>query len=163
VACVRDGAASIRWESSPRKWNDWRDTRSLHPLEAVRRIVVGRTVLRRGQCRTSGQIDYCAVVVVIGVADINRIAERLRMFGRPLRARRALANPVARRCRASLSSTIRFSRTIPARGRCNTVFAGAGCGWLLGESRYGKIDVVIVRRASRCRASLFARCTTVRT
>lgn len=163
--CERAGAVSIPLGIIPGgSGNDVaRHLGVSSPLEAVRRIVVGRTgPFDVAKVETGGQIDYCAVVVGwVGVADINSIAERLRMFGPPRYALAALWQILcARRCKASLvldDQILEDDFLLVAA--CNTVFAGAGMR-LAPRAKVddGKIDVVILRRASRWqRLRLFAR------
>jgi sphingosine kinase len=124
------------------------------PLEAVRRIVAGRTepldVIR---VSLQDQVVFCIDIVGWGaVADINCTAEKLRMLGPPRYAVAALWHILrAKRRRAKLVLDGRtmedeFSFIIA----CNPKFTGLKMKLApLAETTDGKVDVVFVRRATR--------------
>jgi YegS/Rv2252/BmrU family lipid kinase len=124
------------------------------PLDAAGRIIAGRTspfdVMK---VDAGGETDYCVTLVGwTGVADINATAARLRSLGWLRYAIAALSHIVrAKRRRARL---VLDDRTLDDEfllvAACNTVFAGSGMR-LAPRAKVddGKIDVVILRRASR--------------
>jgi YegS/Rv2252/BmrU family lipid kinase len=124
------------------------------PLEAARRIVAGRTSpFDVAKVEAAGQTDYCVTIVGwAGVADINCTAERLRMLGPPRYAVAALWQILfPRRRRAKLVLDGRgFEDDFLLVVACNTVFSGSGMR-LAPRAKVddGKIDVVILRSASR--------------
>ena len=127
-----------------------------NPQEAVRRIIVGRTSpFDVVKVEVGGPIDYCVTIVGwVGVADINCTAERLRMFGPPRYALAALWQILIgqpRRARLVLDDQI-IEDNFLLVAACNTIFSGAGMQ-LAPRAKVddGKIDVVILRRASRWR------------
>ncbi len=124
------------------------------PFEAARRIVVGRTSpFDVAKVEAGGQTDYCVTIVGwVGVADINCTAERLRMLGPPRYAVAALWHilfPKRRRARLVLDDQS-FEDDFLLVVACNTVFSGSGMR-LAPRAKVddGKLDVVILRRASR--------------
>jgi YegS/Rv2252/BmrU family lipid kinase len=124
------------------------------PLEAVRRITVGRTCpLDVARTIMGPRVVYCVDIVGWGaVADINCSAERLRRIG-PLRyAVAALWHIVkARRRRARLVlDGATFDDEFLFVIGCNTKFTGKDMKLApRAEIGDGKIDVVVLRRASR--------------
>jgi sphingosine kinase len=123
-------------------------------LDAAQRIVAGHTrPLDVVRTTTENGVTYCVNIVGWGAAvDINRTAERLRMFGPPRYAAAALTHIVrARRRRAKVvldGDVIEDDFLLVVA--CNTKFTGKGM--LLApnaETDDGKVDVVFVRRASR--------------
>jgi sphingosine kinase len=127
---------------------------STDPLEAARRIVSGSTQpLDVVRVTTGGDVTYCANIIGWGAAvDINRTAERLRMFGPPRYAAAAILQVLrARRRRAKLVLDGQvldddFLMVVA----CNTKFTGAGMQLAPNaEIGDGKVDIVFVRRASR--------------
>lgn len=124
------------------------------PLEATRRIVAGQTrpldVIRV----TSGnQVFYCVNIIGWGIAvDINRTAERLRWLG-PLRYAVSAFTHIllARRrwARVVLDGQILEDTFLFVAG-CNTKFTGKRMQLAPNaEICDGKIDIVLVRRATR--------------
>jgi len=124
------------------------------PLEAARRIAAGRIQpLDVTRVTTCDQVVFCVDIVGWGaVADINGTAERLRLLGPPRYAVAALWNIVrARPCRAKL---VLDGRTIDDEFlfiiACNAKFTGSAMKLAPhAEIGDGKIDVVVLRRASR--------------
>jgi YegS/Rv2252/BmrU family lipid kinase len=125
-----------------------------NPLVAVRRIVMGRTgSFDVAQVEIGGQTAYCVTLVgSVGVADINCVAERLRMLGSPRYAIAALWHILfaeRRRARLALDDQI-FEDEFLLVAACNTVFSGSGMRLApRAKTDDGKIDVVILRSASR--------------
>ncbi|MHB8969468.1 MAG: diacylglycerol/lipid kinase family protein [Pirellulaceae bacterium] len=123
-------------------------------LEAARRIAAGRTgPFDVAKVEAGGRTYYCTTIIGWGaVADINRTAERLRMLGPSRYAFASLLQILsAKRRRARLVLDERSCEDdflmIVA---CNTVFAGAGMQLTPhAKADDGKIDVVVVRDASR--------------
>ena len=124
------------------------------PPEAARRIVTGRTQpLDVVRVTLHDQVVFCVDIVGWGaVADINCTAERLRMLGPPRYAAAALWHILrARRRRARLvldgqAVDDEFLFVIA----CNPKFTGSGMKLAPhAEIGDGKIDVVVVRRATR--------------
>jgi YegS/Rv2252/BmrU family lipid kinase len=124
------------------------------PLEAARRIVVGRSSpFDVAKVEAAGQIDYCVTIVGwAGVADVNCTAERLRMIGPTRYAMAAIWQILfAKRRRARL---VLDDRTVDGDfllvAVCNTVFSGSGMR-LAPRAKVDddKLDVVVIRRASR--------------
>jgi len=124
------------------------------PLDAARRIVAGRTCsLDAVKVTMGGQIVYSVDIIGWGgVADINRTAEGLRLLGPSRYAAAALWHLLrARRQRARVILDDRmidddFLFVIA----CNTKFTGKGMKLApRAELGDGKIDVVLVRHASR--------------
>jgi YegS/Rv2252/BmrU family lipid kinase len=124
------------------------------PLDAARRIVAGRTSpFDVVKVERAGQTDYCLTIVGwAGVADINCTAERLRMLGTPRYAVAALWRilfPKRRKAKLILDNQD-FEGDFLLVVACNTVFSGSGMRLApRAEVDDGKIDVVIVRSASR--------------
>ncbi len=124
------------------------------PLDAAQRIVAGRTCpFDVAEVNAAGQIHSCVTLVGwAGIADINAKAERLRRLGPPRYALAALWQvlaPKRRRARIILDDlTVEDDFLLVVA--CNTVFSGSGMR-LAPCARVddGKIDVVIVRNASR--------------
>ncbi len=123
-------------------------------LDAARRILVGKTqALDVARVTTNGHTIYCVNIVGWGaVADINGTAEKLRWLGRSRYSLAALwhiAQPRRRRIRLRLEESIVDDDFLFVIG-CNTKFTGAGMKLAPhAEIDDGKIDVVVVRRASR--------------
>jgi sphingosine kinase len=124
------------------------------PIQAARRIVARRTIpFDVIKVEAGGRTDYCVTIVGwAGVAEINGTAERLRMLGSPRYAVAAFFRILlAKRHRARL---VLDDRTVDDDfllvAVCNTVFSGSGMR-LAPRARIddGKLDVVILRRASR--------------
>ncbi len=124
------------------------------PLEAARRIVAGKVLpLDVIRVTMGSDVAYCVSIVGWGAAvDINRTAERLRALGPPRYAVAAISHILrAKRRRARL--------VLDGRGveddllfavACNTRFTGKGMELAPNaEIGDGKVDVVVVRRASR--------------
>jgi diacylglycerol kinase (ATP) len=124
------------------------------PLDAAGRIVAGRTSpFDVARVESGGQIDYCVTLVGwAGVADINCKAERLRLLGPSRYAIAALwqilfpKRYAARLLLDDQSLEDCFLLVVA----CNTAFSGAGMR-LAPRAKVddGKIDVVILRNASR--------------
>lgn len=124
------------------------------PLDAARRIVAGRTCpFDVMKVEAGGQIDYCVTLVGwAGVADINATAARLRWLGPPRYAIAALLHILgAKRHRARLVLDDRaLDDAFLLVAASNTVFTGSGMQLTpRAKTDDGKIDVVILRRASR--------------
>jgi YegS/Rv2252/BmrU family lipid kinase len=124
------------------------------PLDAARRIVAGRTSpFDVARVEAGGQIDYCVTLVGwAGLADINCKAERLRMLGPPRYAVAALWQilfPKRRSAKLILDGQS-FEDDFMLIVACNTIFSGSGMR-LAPRAKVddGKIDVVILRNASR--------------
>ena len=126
----------------------------ISPQEAAERIVAGNAVpLDVARITTEAGIDYAINIIGWGAAvDINRTAERLRWLGPPRYSLAALWEVFrARRRKARLvldgqASEDEFLRILA----CNTRFTGKGM--LLApqaELSDGKLDVIVVRRATR--------------
>ncbi len=124
------------------------------PLEAARRIVAGDTQpLDVVRVSLSDEVVFCVDVVGWGaVSDINAIAERLRFLGPSRYGVAALWQILrAKRRRATL--------TLDAQAiddeflfvmACNPKFTGSGMKLAPhAEIGDGKLDVVVVRRATR--------------
>lgn len=133
------------------------------PLEAARRIVAGKTRrLDVARVTTAEQVVHCVNIVGWGaVADINRTAERLRILGPSRYAAAALWHvfkPQPRRARLVLDGRAVDDEFLFVIG-CNTKFTGKGMQLApRAEIDDGKIDVVVLRRASRRQMlSLFSR------
>ena len=125
-----------------------------NPGEAAQRIVGGATrALDVARAQTGDQVAYCVNIIGWGAAvDINRTAERLRWMGPPRYATSAIAHilrPKPRRARVVLDEQVLEDefRLIVA---CNTKFTGKGMQLApQAEMDDGKLDVVVVRRATR--------------
>ncbi len=124
------------------------------PLDSARRIVAGQTCLFDvARVEAGGQIDYCVTLVGwAGVADINCKAQRLRMLGPwryALAALWQILSPRRRRAKLVLDGQI-FEDDFLLVAACNTIFSGSGMR-LAPRAKVddGKIDVVILRSASR--------------
>jgi sphingosine kinase len=124
------------------------------PLEAARRIAAGNTCpLDVVRVTGGGEVFYCVNLIGWGaVVDINRTAERLRWLG-PLRyTASAIAHILrARRRRARIVLDDQFveDEFLLVAG-CNTKFTGKGMQLAPNaEIGDGKVDVVLVRRATR--------------
>lgn len=124
------------------------------PLTAARQIVAGRTQpLDVVRVTLGDRVVFCVDIVGWGaVADINCTAERLRMLGPSRYAAAALWHILrANRRRATL---VLDGQTIDDEFlfviACNPKFTGSGMKLAPhAEVGDGKIDVVVVRRASR--------------
>jgi diacylglycerol kinase (ATP) len=118
------------------------------PLDAVRRILAGRT------CPLDvAHVVYCVDIVGWGaVADINCTAEKLRCLGPPRYAAAALGHilkPKRRPARLVLDGQACDDEFLFIIG-CNTKFTGKGMKLApRAEIDDGKIDVVVLRNASR--------------
>jgi YegS/Rv2252/BmrU family lipid kinase len=133
------------------------------PLDAARRILVGRTTpFDVARVESAGQTDYCTTIVGwAGVADVNRAAERMRMLGPSRYAIAAISQILfakRRRGRLVLDDRI-LDDNFLLIAACNTVFSGSGMRLApRAKADDGKIDVVIIRSASRCQmVRLFAK------
>jgi diacylglycerol kinase (ATP) len=124
------------------------------PHEAARRIVAGRCKpLDVARVTMSGQVAWCVGIVGWGCAvDINRTAERLRALGPPRYALAALWHILfarRRRAKVTLDGRVVEDAFLMVVG-CNLKFTGRGMKLAPGaEMDDGRIDVVLVRRASR--------------
>lgn len=124
------------------------------PIDAVRKIVRGQIwSFDVGRIEADGQIDYSVTLVGwAGAADINCRAERLRRLGRQrylLAALWQILFPRRRRAVLLLDDQ-RVEDEFQLVIACNTIFAGAGMQLAPRASvDDGRMDVVIVRRASR--------------
>jgi YegS/Rv2252/BmrU family lipid kinase len=124
------------------------------PLEAARRIVAGGTLpLDVIRVTLDDRVLHCVDIVGWGaVADINGTAERLRLLGRPRYAVAAvwhIARAKRRRARLVLDER-RDDDEFLFVIACNAKFTGAGMKLApQAEVGDGKIDVVVLRRASR--------------
>jgi YegS/Rv2252/BmrU family lipid kinase len=124
------------------------------PLEAARRIVAGRTLpLDVIRVTMGSDVAYCVSIVGWGGAvDINRTAERLRALGPPRYALAALSHILRakrRRGRLVLDGQVVEDEFLLVVA-CNTRFTGKGMELAPNaEIGDGKVDVVVVRRASR--------------
>ena len=134
-----------------------------NPLEAARRIVAGRTgPLDVVKVTMGAQVVYCVDIIGWGgVADINCTAERWRILG-PSRYPAAALWQILR-ARRRQAKVVLDDRTIEDEFlfviACNTKFAGKGLKMApRAEIGDGKLDVVLVRRASRLQMTrLFAK------
>jgi len=124
------------------------------PLEAARRILAGNTQpLDVVRVTMGSDVAYCINIIGWGaVVDINRTAERLRLLGPPRYAMAAITHILrARRRRAKivLDGQVIDDDFLLAVA-CNTIFTGKGMQLAPhAEIGDGKVDVVVVRRASR--------------
>lgn len=133
------------------------------PLAAARRIVAGRTgPLDVVRVTMGTQVVYSVDLIGWGgVADINCTAERWRFLGPPRYTAAALWHIV--RARRRPAKVVLDNRTIEDEFlfviACNTKFAGKGLKMApRAEIGDGKLDVVLVRRASRLQMGrLFAK------
>lgn len=124
------------------------------PVEAARIIVAGKTSpLDVARVVMGGDVVYCINIVGwSAVADINCLAEKLRFLG-PIRyavaALRFIVNPRRRFARLTLDGQSYDDEFVFVIG-CNTKFTGNGMKLApQAEINDGKIDVVVVRKASR--------------
>ena len=124
------------------------------PLEAARRIVAGHTQSLDVVHVTMGNdVAYCINIIGWGaVVDINRTAERLRALGPPRYAMSAVTHILRakrRRARVILDDQILEDEFLLAAA-CNTKFTGKAMQLApKAEVDDGKVDVVLVRRATR--------------
>ncbi len=124
------------------------------PVEAARRVLAGATCpLDVAQVTMGQQVVYCCDIIGWGgVADINCTAERLRILGPSRYAVAALWHVLRakrRRARLILDGQAFDDEFLFVIG-CNTKFAGKGMQLAPhAEIGDGKIDVVVLRRASR--------------
>lgn len=124
------------------------------PLVAAQRMIAGRTSpFDIAKVEANGLAHYCVTIIGwVGVADINCTAERLRLLGPPRYAVAALWEILfAKRRRARLvldDWTIDDEFVLVVA--CNTIFSGSGMR-LAPRAKVddGKIDVVLIRRATR--------------
>jgi sphingosine kinase len=131
-----------------------RHLRCTDPVEATRRILAGATCpLDVARATMGDQIVYCVNIIGWGaVADINGTAEWLRKMGPSRYAVAALwhmVKPKRRRARLVLDGEAVDDEFLFIIG-CNTKFTGREMQLAphadIGD---GKIDVVVLRRASR--------------
>jgi YegS/Rv2252/BmrU family lipid kinase len=124
------------------------------PLEAARRIIAGNLCpLDAARVTMGEQVAYCVDIIGWGaVADINRTAEQLRFLGPSRYAAASLwriLKPKPRRIRLILDGQTFDDEFLFVIG-CNTKFTGKGMKLApradIGD---GKIDVVVLRNASR--------------
>jgi len=124
------------------------------PVEAARRIIAGNTepldVIRVTMGRS---VAYCVNIIGWGaVVDINRTAERLRWIGPPRYAISAITHVLRarrRRTRVVLDGQVLEGEFLLVVA-CNTKFTGKGMKLApKAEIDDGKVDVVVVRRATR--------------
>jgi sphingosine kinase len=124
------------------------------PIEAAQRILTGRTcALDVARVTTGGQVIHCVDIVGWGgVADINIVAEKLRVLGPPRYAVAALWHILKARRRPArlvLDGQAIDDEFLFVIG-CNTKFTGKGMRLApRAEIGDGKIDVVVLRRATR--------------
>ena len=126
----------------------------LDPAEAARRILAGTTCpLDVARATMGEQTVYCVDIIGWGaVADINCTAEKLRKIG-PMRYAVAalwhIVRPIRRPARLVLDGEVVDDEFLFIIG-CNTKFTGREMQLAphadIGD---GKIDVVVLRRASR--------------
>ncbi|MBT5709034.1 diacylglycerol kinase family lipid kinase [bacterium] len=124
------------------------------PIEAAKRIVKGRTQLFDiARVTTNSEVSYCANVIGWGAfADINEIAESWRRLG-PSRYSIAaiayMASPKKRRAILTLDDEV-IKGDFYLIALCNTQYTGKGMFLApSADSADGKLDVVIVREATR--------------
>jgi YegS/Rv2252/BmrU family lipid kinase len=124
------------------------------PTEATTKILAGETSsLDVARVTTPDGVVYC--VNIIGwsaVVDINRAAERLRFLG-PIRYGVAtlgfILHPRRRLARLILDDQLSEDEFVLVIG-CNTKYTGNGMNLAPRANLYdGKIDVIVVRKASR--------------
>jgi diacylglycerol kinase (ATP) len=124
------------------------------PRQAVDRILAGRTQpMDVARLTLPDQTIHCLNIIGWGsVVDINRTAERLRKVGRPRYALAALWHilcPRRRRAKLALDGQVSEDDFLLVVG-CNTKFTGKAMNLApRADLSDGKIDVVVVRRASR--------------
>lgn len=123
------------------------------PREAARRILAGQTqAVDVARLTMGAQTVACLNIIGWGgVVDINRTAERMRWLGRPRYTLAALWHilfPRRRRARLVLDDEASEDEFLFVVG-CNTQFTGRGMR-LAPRADWGdgKIDVIVVRRAS---------------
>jgi YegS/Rv2252/BmrU family lipid kinase len=128
--------------------------RCTEPVQAARQILAGTTCpLDAAKVTMGEQVVYCVNIVGWGgVADINIVAEKLRILGPTRYALAALWHIVRakrRPARLILDGEIVDDEFLFVIG-CNTRFTGKGMQ-LAPHARIGdgKIDVVVLRNASR--------------
>jgi YegS/Rv2252/BmrU family lipid kinase len=126
----------------------------LDPIKAARRIVAGKTQpLDAVRVQMGEDLAHCVNIAGWGaMVDINRTAERLRALGPPRYAMAALAHILrARRRRARLVLDGRvLEDAFLLVAVCNTQYTGKGMRLApMADSTDGKLDVVLVRRATR--------------
>ena len=124
------------------------------PLQAARRIVAGTTQpLDIAQVILNDRVIYCVNIIGWGaVADINATAETLRWLGPSRYTLAALWHILrARRLRIRLRySGLMIDDEFLFVIACNTKYTGAGMKLApKAELGDGKIDLIIVRRATR--------------
>ena len=124
------------------------------PLEAARRIAAGGTQpLDVTQVTLNDRVVFCVDIVGWGaVADINATAEKLRMLGPPRYAVAALWHIL--RAKSRRAKLVLDGRAVDDDFlfviACNAKFTGSGMKLAPhAEVGDGKIDVVVLRRASR--------------
>lgn len=129
----------------------------VEPLEAARRIVAGDIQpLDVMRVSTANEVTFCVNIVGWGaVADINVTAERLRILGTSRYTLAALSHVLrAKRYHAKLmldDKTVEGDFVFVIA--CNTKFTGKGMKLAPhADISDGKIDVVVVHRASRWQA-----------
>lgn len=123
------------------------------PLEAAQRILAGRTqAVDIARVTVSDQTVNCLNIIGWGVVvDINRTAERLRWMGPPRYTVAALWHilfPRRRRAGLVLDDQTSDDEFLFVVG-CNTQFTAKGMRLApRADAGDGKIDVIVVRRAS---------------
>ena len=122
--------------------------------DGIHRILTGRTQpFDVAEVTAADQIDYCTTLVGWNaVAEVNRIAEELRIIGPPRYAIAGLFQVVLSRQRRA--TVILDDHTIEDEfllvTACNTSFVGSGMRLApMAKTDDGKIDVVVVRKATR--------------
>ncbi|MBN2021427.1 MAG: diacylglycerol kinase family lipid kinase [Pirellulales bacterium] len=124
------------------------------PLEAARRIVAGQTLpLDVARVSMGSDVAYCVNIVGWGsIAEINGTAEKLRALGPTRYAWAALwhiARPRRRRARLVLDGET-FDDDFLFVIACNGKYTGKGMALAPhAQMDDGKIDVLVLRRASR--------------
>jgi diacylglycerol kinase (ATP) len=124
------------------------------PREAAQQILAGRAgALDAVRVTLAGQTFFCTNIIGWGVvADINGTAEKLRRLGPPRYATAALWHVLRarrRRARLILDGQVHDDDFLFLLA-CNTKFTGANMKLApRAEVDDGRLDVVVVRRASR--------------
>lgn len=131
-----------------------RDFQCTDPAEAARKIVAGKTRgLDVARLTLQDRVVFCVNIVGWGgVADINAVAERLRILGPPRYALAAFWHIL--RAKARRATLVLDGEAVEDEFlfviACNT--KSTGSGMILApraEPDDGKIDVVVLRNASR--------------
>lgn len=124
------------------------------PQEVVQQILAGKTCLLDAvRVTLADQVVFCVNIIGWGaVADINGSAEKLRWLGPPRYATAALWHILRarrRRARLVLDGQVHDDEFLFLIA-CNTKFTGANMKLApRAELDDGRLDVVVVRRASR--------------